>query len=266
MIRRFILIGLLVNFILYPVSFLQENEFTNLVGMEFLLIQPGTFMMGALPGCADCEADESPAHRVTIGRAFYIGRFEVTQEQWQLVMGSNVSKFKNWKNIQKNHGYQNHPIENVSWLDVQEFLKKLNQIELTSTYRLPTEAEWEYVRRAGGGPIHLSEEVGEIDDYAWYEDNSKLKTHPVGKKKPNIWGLYDLEGNVSEWCQDWYDEAYYRHSPENDPAGPESGLSKVFRGSNWGSIPAYTRATDRLRLPPNYQLWTIGFRVVKEIR
>jgi formylglycine-generating enzyme required for sulfatase activity len=158
---------------------------------------------------------------VNIGRAFYLGRYEVTQEQWQAVMGGNPSKFPGAKN----------PVESVSWVDCQQFLGNLNAQGPRGSFALPTEAQWEYACRAGEtGLYSFGENRAALDDYAWHCGNSRNKTHPVGQKKPNAWGFYDMHGNVQEWCTDWYDAEYYAQSPLRDPTGPTSGRLRVSRG------------------------------------
>ena len=162
-------------------------------GMEFVLIPAGKFMMGSDSG----ESNGKPVHEVRISKAFYLGKHEVTQGQWQKVMGNNPSIFK---------GDAILPVENVSWEDVQEFIHKLNAKEGDTKYRLPTEAEWEYAARARTATIYsFGNDERQLGEYAWYFPNSGNKTHPVGQKKPNAWGLHDMHGNVWEWVQDCYD-------------------------------------------------------------
>ncbi len=184
----------------------RAPDFTNTIGMEFVLIPAGSFMMGSPDTDVEASPDERPAHCVMITQPFYLGKYEVTQGEWAAVMGNNPSHFK---------GDPNRPVENVSWHDVQRFMEKLNEREGGATYRLPTEAEWEYAARAGtkGTRYHKN-----IDEIAWYVENSTRETHAVGQKVPNAWGLYDMLGNVFEWVQDWYAKEYYQRSPACDPA------------------------------------------------
>jgi formylglycine-generating enzyme required for sulfatase activity len=162
---------------------------------------------------------------VQITHAFYLGRYLVTQTQWQAVMGSNPNQFK---------GDLSRPVENVSWNDAQEFLQNLNRIEPSRGYRLPTEAEWEYVCRAGSiTRYYFGNDARRLGEYARYEANAGGKTHPVGQKRPNAWDLYDMHGNVWEWVQDWYDIHYYKHSPSRNPRGPTAGAKRVVRGGCW---------------------------------
>lgn len=181
----------------------------NDAGIEFVQIQPGEFMMGCSVGDIDCNADERPIHHVQLTKAFQIGKFEVTQAQWQGVMGSNPSTIKG----------DDHPVETISKDETHEFINRLNARNDGYHYRLPTEAEWEYAARAGTGTSY----VGKLDDVAWYNGNSDDETHPVGKKKANAWGLYDMEGNVKEWVEDMYSANYYANSPAVDPTGPTGG-------------------------------------------
>jgi formylglycine-generating enzyme required for sulfatase activity len=172
----------------------KPADFTNSIGMEFVLIPAGAFEMGSPSNEAGRDDDDGPIHQVTIKNAFYMGKYEVTQEQWRAVMGDNPSYFT---------GNDNLPVEQVSWDDVQEFIRKLNAKEGTDKYRLPSEAEWEYACRAGTTTRYsFGDSESRLGEYAWYTDNSGSKTHPVGQKKPNPWGLYDMHGNVWEWVLD----------------------------------------------------------------
>ena len=226
------------------------KTYTNSIGMEFVLIPSGTFKMGSSNG----ESDEKPIHSVTISEAFYMGKYEVTQKEWKAVMGSNPSYFEG----------DDLPVENVSWNDIQEFVKKLNQKEGGNKYQLPTEAEWEYAARAGSNSKwSFGDNESQLGDYAWYGSNSNSQTHPVGQKKPNKYGLYDVHGNVWEWVQDWYDSNYYSSSPKTDSKGPSSGSLRVFRGGGWYSDAEYTRSADRDFDNPEYGFSNIGFRLVR---
>jgi formylglycine-generating enzyme required for sulfatase activity len=177
--------------------------------MDFVKVSPGEFMMGCSTGDIDCNDDERPLHHVQITKPYEIGKYEVTQAQWQAVMGSNPSTMKG----------ENRPVETVSKSDAQAFLNKLNQRNDGFRYRLPTEAEWEYAARAGSN----EQFTGKLDDIGWYAGNSEDETHPVGQKKPNAWGLYDMQGNVRELVSDGYSANYYRNSPAADPTGPAPG-------------------------------------------
>jgi len=207
---------------------------TNSIGMQLVLIPEGTFMMGS-PG-GEGEGDERPRHKVTISRPFYLQTTEVTQGQWRAVMGSNPSRFKG----------DDRPVENINWEGIQEFIRRLNAKEGTDKYRLPTEAEWEYACRAGSeGKWAFGDDAKQLGEYAWYKGNSGKETHPVGKKRANAWGLYDMHGNVYELCQDRYNQVYYSGSPELDPQGPSSGEERVLRGGSWDEGPNDTRCAYR---------------------
>jgi len=194
---------------LFALSQTKSAPGKNTIDMEFVKIAPGNFMMGCSANDDQCNADEKPVHRVQITKAFEVGKYEVTQAEWQKAMGSNPSAIKG----------DRRPVENVSKDDAHSFIARLNAQNDGFRYRLPTEAEWEYAARAGTtGPY-----AGKLDDIAWYAGNSEDETHPVGQKKPNAWGLYDMAGNVREWVEDLYGRNYYGNSPQNDPAGPAPG-------------------------------------------
>jgi formylglycine-generating enzyme required for sulfatase activity len=217
----------------------------NDFGIEMVYVKGGTFQMGSNDG----DSDEKPVHTVTVSD-FYIGKYEVTQKQWREIMGNNPSNFKNCDNC---------PVEMVSWNDVQEFIKKLNQ-KTGKNYRLPTEAEWEYAARGGsqsrGYKYAGSNNIGEV---AWYDDNSSSKTHAVGGKKPNELGIYDMSGNVYEWCSDWYGN--YSAGSQRNPQGPTSGPLRLLRGGSWGLNARYCRVSNRLNVNPGYRINYSGFRL-----
>ncbi|CAK0738253.1 formylglycine-generating enzyme [Gammaproteobacteria bacterium] len=223
--------------------------FINSIGMEFVRIPSGSFLMGndrAQP------LDEFPRHQVTISKPFYLGKYEVTQTQWEAIMESNPSKFKG----------EHQPVEYVSWDEVQRFILLLNTKERTTAYRLPTEAEWEYAAKAGTTTgWYWGNNLNAVNRYEWYEENSNEQTHPVGKLQPNPWGLDDMLGNVMKWTQDRYDDAYYSFSPSTDPTGPEEGESRVYRGANWLVCAANIRPELRGYATPDDLGRTIGFRV-----
>ena len=221
------------------------------VGIENLLIAfvpipAGSFNMGSDLRWA--TRFEQPVHRVTISKPFELQTTEVTQAQWKAVMGGNPSDFKG----------DDLPVERVSWNDVQEFLRKLNQLESGKGYRLPTEAEWEYACRAGT----TGDRYGDIDAVAWYDKNSGGGTHTVGKKKPNAWGFYDMLGNVWEWCMDWYDD--YPSVDVTDPTGPSSGSGRVDRGGGWYNIAQGCRAAFRSGYDPGSRGNYLGFRLARD--
>ncbi|MBX7222623.1 MAG: formylglycine-generating enzyme family protein [Blastocatellia bacterium] len=220
-------------------------ESTNRWGMKFVLIPAGSFQMGA---ASSDYNDERPVHHVTISQPFYLGKYQVTQREWREVMGNNPSYFKG----------DDLPVEQVSWEDVQEFIKKLNGGG-DGEYRLPSEAEWEYACRAGT----MGDYAGQLGEMGWYAENSGNQMHPVGQKKPNGWGLYDMHGNVWEWCQDWWDAGYYAKSPPIDPTGPPGGSSRVIRGGGWYYRAVDCRSASRDWGTPAGRNHNLGFRLVR---
>ncbi|HYK61754.1 MAG TPA: formylglycine-generating enzyme family protein [Bryobacteraceae bacterium] len=263
----------------------------NSIGMEFVKIAPGEFVMGCSTDNADCNDDEKPAHRVQITKSFEIGKYEVTQAQWQAIVGSNPSANKG----------DNRPVETVSKGEVHEFLNRLNARNDGYKYRLPNEAEWEYAAKAGS-----PEPTGAaLEEFAWYAANSGDETHPVGQKKPNAWGLYDMLGNVREWVEDQYSANYYANSPLADPTGPTPGQDggrgrdfgrgrgrgvleqqpdpqrgrgfgrggfgrgfrqlPVVRGGAWDNPASFVRLSARYHYyGPTLRVSDIGFRAVRE--
>jgi formylglycine-generating enzyme len=222
--------------------------------IEMVFIKGGCYEMGDTFG--DGEEDEKPVHEVCMVD-FYIGKYEVTQGQWEEVMGNNPSKFKNGNN---------YPVENVSWNDVQAFVKKLNN-KTGKKYRLPTEAEWEYAAKSGGKREKFAgtSKESELDSYAWYGDNSKSKIHSVGQKKPNRLGLYDMSGNVYEWCQDIYSKKSYKKHQRNNPVNAEGGSSYVNRGGCFYSGSRGVRATIRICDILDIRLEFLGFRLARTV-
>ena len=243
-------------------------------GMEFVPVQPGEFMMGCSFRDRECDDNEEQPHRVQITKPFEMGKYEVTQAQWQSVMGTNPSRFLG----------ADLPVELVSWNDVQQFLQRLNAKKDGHRYRLPTEAEWEYAARAGTTGAY----AGPLDQMAWYGNNSGRDTldadalwrrdesiygkrlaengnhpHPVGEKQPNAWGLFDMHGNVWEWVQDWYGN-YEQEGAVSDPSGPPTGQYRVQRGGCWYDGAWNTRVSSRLRLEPAGRSINIGFRCVRD--
>lgn len=223
------------------------------VSMDLIHVRGGTFNMGSMSNEKDRSSDENQV-TVKLTEDFWIGEAQVTQAQWQAVMGTNPSKSKGGANL---------PVEQVSWLDVVAFCEKLaksSQLPL----RLPTEAEWEYACRAGSSTRFC---FGSLDtklgDYAWYSGNSGGKTHPVKMKKPNEWGLYDMHGNVWEWCADWY---AYSLCGGSDPTGAASGTDRVLRGGSWGNSSRFCRSACRIRFEPRFRGEYLGFRVVVAVR
>ena len=240
----------------------MKKEFTNSIGMKMVLIPAGEFQMGSKLSAREVAAnyhrsetwfdEEHPRHTVKITRPFYLGATEVTQAQYRKVMWENPSHSE----------AANCPVGNVSWHEVQEFCRRLSAKE-ARTYRSPTEAQWEYACRAGATTEHcFGDDVPELADHAWYAKNSDGKMHPVGQKKPNAWGLYDMHGNVWELCRDWYDKDYYGSSPERDPTGPGHGKDRVSRGGSWYNGAYACRAAHRGCRPPSIRSYLTGFRVL----
>jgi formylglycine-generating enzyme required for sulfatase activity len=220
----------------------KELDLGGKVTMKLVLVPAGTFMLG----------EEKDQHEVTLSKPFYMGVTDVTQAQYEAVIGTNPSQFKGPTN----------PVEMVSWTDATEFCKKLSE-KARQAVRLPTEAEWEYACRAGAKtPFCFGDADEGLGDYAWYSANSDQKTHPVGQKKPNAWGLYDVHGNLWQWCADWYGD--YPKGAVTDPQGAASGSRRVLRGGCWFSSPEHCRAAYRVSIDPGSRLssYGYGFRVV----
>jgi len=208
-------------------------------GMVF--VAGGTFQMGS-----NSESDEKPIHTVTIS-GFFMDKTEVTQAEYRKVMGKTPSSFS---------GCDDCPVEKVSWHDANAYAKKVGK-------RLPTEAEWEYAARGGNkSKGYAYSGSNDLDAVAWYNNNSGSKTHPVAQKQPNELGLYDMSGNVWEWCSDWYDEGYYSGSPQTDPQGSNSGKSRVLRGGGWDDGDYGCRVAYRVRSNPDLRYYFSGFRLV----
>ena len=220
------------------------------LNIEMVRVEAGTFMMGATPEMKYPYENEKPVHKVTLTNNFYIGKCEVTQALWQAVMDNNPSMNKG----------DNLPVELVSWDDCQEFINKLNNMT-GREFRLPTEAEWEYAARGGkkskGYQYSGSDDVYDV---AWYETNVKEKSHTVGTKAPNELGIYDMAGNVAEWCQDKFGN--YKNSPQTNPTGTQKGKNMVTRGGSWFDIPRYCRSSCRYSYPPNEGRSYVGLRLV----
>jgi formylglycine-generating enzyme required for sulfatase activity len=239
----------------------DTERITNDLGMTFVRIAAGEFWMGTseeviealikrYPNYGGWLESEKPRHRVTISQPFYLGIHPVTQAQWEAVMGSNPSRFE---------GKPDHPVETVSWEEVQQFLRRLNERQDGNLYRLPSEAQWEYACRAGSTNAYcFGDDEGLLGEYAWYSNNSGNSTHPVGQKKPNSWGLYDMHGNVWEWVQDGYGP--YTTDAVTDPSGPDAGAVRVFRGGGWLSAAQFARSAIRLWGHPGLRYGHLGFR------
>ena len=242
---------------------------TDNLGIEFVFIPAGNFMMGLSPAnlsetyrmarkdYADFEKswieNEMPVHRVEISEDYWLGKTEVTQAQWEKVMGSNPSF---------NNSCSDCPVERVSWEDAKEFIRKLNELDNGFVYSLPTEAEWEYAARGGTNRLF----AGNIEDLAWHSGNSEIATHPVESRLPNSFGLYDMHGNVEEWCEDLY-QLYDDSKSENEEAAtPVTKNLRVMRGGSWNVFPTLQRATARKCAAPTLRNIVTGFRLAARLK
>jgi sulfatase modifying factor 1 len=247
----------------------QERTYTNSIGMEFVLIQPGTLLVGkfqpecpsSVPGWTEADytrckelvkRDATAGFTVTIERAYYVGKYEVTQREWTAVMGANPSIFQGSK---VKDAADRHPVDNVTWADAQAFIVKLNAMEKTTAYRLPTEFEWEYAARAGSPADPSWDEIREL---AWEQDIVDMTTHAVGSKKPNAWGLHDVLGNVWEWVQDYYNEKIFA-----DPVPPRTGTTRVLKGGGFLSDVKNTVYSTHAAGPGDG--FDVGFRIVRDV-
>ena len=254
--------GLRIKAAAEKAAILARNPITNTLGMTLHTIPAGTFTMGSPEDETDRRANEHQ-HEVTISKAFYMQTTEVTQGQWKAVMGTEP-----WKGKSYGKERSDYPAVYVSWDDAVAYCKKLSEKE-GKTYRLPTEAQWEYACRAGTKTTRsFGNNENALGDYAWYEKNAysvgEKYAHQVGLKKPNAFGLYDMHGNVFEWCHDYYGEDYYQQSPEKDPTGPTSGSSRVLRGGSWYHNSRFTRSALRISLGAGSH-YGLGFRLVREL-
>jgi sulfatase modifying factor 1 len=242
---------------------IELPSITNAIGMKFNKIPAGTFLMGSPETEKDRLTNETQ-HKVTISKAFYMQTTEVTQEQWKSVMGTEP-----WKGQGSVKEGPNYAASHLSWDDAVAYCKKLSEKE-GKTYRLPTEAEWEYACRAGTETRwSFGDDEKDLGDYAWYDKNAynkrKYYVHQVGLKKPNAFGLYDMHGNVFEWCHDSFKEDYYKQSPAQDPPGPASGSVRVLRGGSWLDYARVTRSANRGADGAGYRDRYLGFRLVREL-
>ncbi len=233
------------------------------VEMEFVWIPPGEYMRGGrlspeeteerYGGIVDWYEDKHPRHRVRLTEGFWLGKTPVTQEQYEIVMGKKPSFFDG----------DDRPVESVSWHDAIKFTEKLSE-QAEGTFRLPTEAEWEYACRAGTETeFYFGDDADRLGEYAWYWGNSNSRTHPVGQKRPNAWGLHDMHGNVWEWCADWYGE--YPSGTVTDPNGPDSGSLRVLRGGSWINLPNGCLSSRRGRGKPDDRGENSGFRLAQDM-
>ena len=240
--------------------------------IEFVWIKPGSFAMGSPASEPGRLVDEGPQHEVTITHGFYLGKFEVTQAQWESVMGTAVTEKRRARYVQLN---PSHPAVYISWEDVQMFVKTLNLLQTLnkavegSLYRLPTEAEWEYAARAGTTTRwSFGDDEGQLGHYASYEANAwsaGLKyAQPVGTRLSNPWGLHDMHGNIWEWVQDWYGSEYYSSSAIEDPPGPAAGDARVMRGGGFSDVARGLRSACRFRHRPSARGYSMGARLLRE--
>ncbi|HKI18297.1 MAG TPA: SUMF1/EgtB/PvdO family nonheme iron enzyme, partial [Isosphaeraceae bacterium] len=242
-------------------------------GMVLVRNEPGKFLMGSPDSDKDAEDDEKPRHRVRITRSFYLGKYEVTQAEYEAMMGDNPSRFK---------GKPKNPVENVSWLDAVRFCNQLSEREGLKPfygisgetvqvpdwngtgYRLPTEAEWEYACRAGTATRYsFGDDEASLGEFCWFVGNSGARTQEVGQKRANGIGLHDMHGNVWEWCWDWYSADYYKEPPVDDPRGPSQASGRVVRGGSWNGLPRNVRSAYRIRDAPGVRNIVLGFRVAR---
>jgi formylglycine-generating enzyme required for sulfatase activity len=263
----------------------KSKAITSSIGMKLALIPAGEFMMGSPEDDPDAMVGERPQHRVRITRPFYLGVHEVTQAQYQAVMGENPSWYSangGGKGEVAGQSTDQHPVEHLSWHDALRFCNKLSEKEGLKPfyeiddgtarvpdwngpgYRLPTEAEWEYACRAGTKTRYpFGDDPAKVGESAWYRDNARGTTHPVGLKRPNALGLYDMLGNASEWCWDGYDQFYYKAAALDDPRGPSEDASRAFRGGSWINDHRILRSSCRNRFAPQGQGSILGFRVAR---
>jgi sulfatase modifying factor 1 len=239
------------------------KSITNTIGMHLQLIPAGTFLMGS-PVTEEGRYDDETQHKVTISKTFYMQTTEVTQGQWKSVMGTEP-----WKGEDYVKEGPNYAATYVSWNDAVAYCEKLSEKE-SVTYRLPTEAEWEYACRAGTKTAwSFGDDENKLGDYAWHDKNAfnidEKYAHQVELKNPNAFGLYDMHGNVYEWCHDYFGEDYYKQSSEKDPTGPTSGSSRVLRGGSWHHGTRSTRSAFRDRNDAVFRSYRRGFRLVREL-
>jgi len=239
-----------------PVQKLIPQKIRLEHGIVFVLLRRGEFSMGSMDDEQDRAVDEGPVSRVKISRPFWIGKYEVTQREWTAIMGTNPSESPLG---------EDHPVENVSWEDCQRFIERLNKIS-GHIFRLPTEAEWEYACRAGGETVYCSgDRLPDLDRSGWYEGNSVGAHHPVGQKEPNVWGLYDMHGNVYEWCQDYYRNSYSGGAGDGSAwEQPDENGNRVRRGGSYQQPPKNCRSAFRGTGKPESRRGDVGLRLIME--
>ena len=237
-----------------PVSVILPGD----VELKFCTIPAGSFVMGSPENEQDREVGEGPQRRVTISKPFLLGMFEITHDQWKAVTG----KIRNYAGFDGSNF--NAPMQTTSWNECKDFVDKINELGI-GKFRFPTEAEWEYACRGGTTTrFYWGEDpdLTGIDEYAWYDENSDGEAHEAGEKKPNPWGLFDMAGNVYEWCQDWHGP--YGSAVQIDPQGPATGSAKVFRGGEWFNPAQNCRSAFRGKFAPDDWLYFGGLRLVME--
>jgi len=237
----------LITCLLFSVVFCTAQE----VSPEMVFVKGGKFRMGSNRG----GNDERPVHDVYLDD-FYIGKYEVTQAQWYSILDKDPSD-------RYFAGCDSCPVERVTWFHVQEYIEKLNE-KTGLNYRLPTEAEWEYAAR--GGVLSRGDKYSgsnSLDSIAWYDANSANEAHPIGRKKPNELGIFDMSGNIYEWCSDWYSPDYYRVSEKENPAGPPEGIKRVIRGGSWFFDRSGLRVAEREGGNPDFRYGYVGFRLCR---
>ena len=230
----------------------REFELTESESITMVWIPAGSFIMGAQEDEQDQESGERPVHRVTFNNGFWMGKYELTQLQWVAVMGENPSWFPG----------AHRPVDYLSWDDIQWFEQRVNY-----EFRLPSESEWEYACRAGTTSRYYwgdDPDYAEIDDYAWHLDNAVRGTREIGMRQPNAWGLYDMSGNVREWCEDWWHEDYTGAPNNGSPWVASGGQSRVYRGGCWDFGAIWCRSANRDYSQPSFRGNGVGFRLVRD--
>ncbi len=247
-----------------------STELEQRLALEFVAIPAGSFIMGGPENemVPEERKREKPRHKVTISKPFLMGKYEVTQRQWLEIMPKLPFKMRSNPEYNQRFIGDDKPVLRLSWIEAQEFVHRLNKALGTQSYRLPTEAEWEYAARAGTYTEYFfGDDPAELGDYAWFTLNSDKRTHPVGQKRPNPWGLYDIYGNAFEWVSDRYVHGYnyYAESPEVDPTGPEVGDIRLLRGGSWRRPAFQLRSANRSYDQQEFGNVCHGIRLVKEI-
>ena len=234
----------------------NSNKILDQIMMNMVEIPEGSFLMGSMTG----EPEERPIHNVIID-SFLLNKYEVTQGEWFEIMATSP-----WQELKYSKSDKYYPAVNISWYDIKQFLKKLGKLT-SKTFRLPTEAEWEYACRAGTTSKHPYGFLKlNLAKHAWFYENAfkkgEMYPHQVGRKQANKWGLHDMLGNVYEWCSDWFSENYYNKSPISNPAGPRYGSYKIVRGGDWARTDYFLRVSSRRYYSPHFKDSYIGFRLV----